>query len=236
MNNIKNDFSGQSLLNLSINREKTLPNFYNGNNEKLVAHLLQFLNDDDNEKIFFIWGDKGMGKSHLLQAATSHNIEKNKIAFYLPLDNPNRFSIDMLKGIENSGLLCIDDIHNISNNHRWEESIFHLLNKTWENGGKIIVSADKQKPDIRLPDLLSRLQWGQSHKLHENNDQQKSDFIRFFAELRGFQIKEDATKFILNHYSRNMNDLALIMEKLDKETLSHSRKASISFIKMILNQ
>ena len=63
-------FMTQLLLNITPDRLPTLNNFVPGGNVELLSALQHAVAETSNERCFYLWGEMGCGKSHLMQAFT----------------------------------------------------------------------------------------------------------------------------------------------------------------------
>jgi len=95
-------------------------------------------------------------------------------------------------------------------------------------------AAPKQVPFI-LPDLISRLEWGQVYQLKELSDEDKLYALQLRALLRGFKLPTDVGLFLLKRVDRDMKTLSNLLDKLDKVTIAEQRKLTIPFIKSVFN-
>ena len=113
---------------------------------------------------FFVYGETGLGKTHLIQAIGNSLKNKNKKTYYTTLE---KFAIDYINSVQNNkpnlfkekyrkyDVLIIDDIQFISNKEKTQEELFHLFNTLYENNKQIIFSSDKH-PNY-IPGLEDRL-------------------------------------------------------------------------------
>ena len=69
-------------LNVTLNDESRFDNFYPHDNEQIILALQAFLKTS-NETVFYLWGDRGVGKSHLLQAAAALAKDEHVSALYI---------------------------------------------------------------------------------------------------------------------------------------------------------
>jgi len=215
----------QLTLNIRLRDDATFANFYSETNQQLITQL------QANDKSFiYLWGKPGSGRSHLLQAAC----QAAKTAIYLPITT--ELEPEILSGLENMDILCLDDIHQIAGIKAWEETIFHLFNKVSANNAKLIIAANTPPTilPITLPDLKSRLASGVTFQVQPLSDQQKLTALQLRAKNRGLQLSKEAGKFLLNRYARDTNSLFDILEKLDQASLAAQHKLTIPFIKSIL--
>ena len=83
---------------------------------------------------------------------------------YVPLDKRAYFVPEVLDGMEQLALVCIDNIECIAGDEEWEMAIFNLYNRILETGRTRLFITEDRPPrqlNLRLPDLASRLDWGQ---------------------------------------------------------------------------
>jgi DnaA family protein len=144
--------------------------------------------------------------------------------------------LEILSGLESLALVCIDDLQVIAGLAEWEEAIFHLYNRIYDNGGSIMIAA-KDLPKaihLSLPDLVSRLSWGMVYQLQPLADMEKLAILTKRANHRGISLSEEVGKYILTHCHRHMGALFAALDTLDKASLSAQRRLTIPFIKEVL--
>lgn len=88
---------------------------------------------------------------------------------------------------------------------------------------------------FQLPDLVSRLTWGAVFQLASRSDESLCHIIQFRIEHRGLEASDDCIKFLLTRVDRELSNLMLIVDELDKKSLQAKRKLTIPFIKQALN-
>ena len=183
----------------------------------------------------YLWGAPGVGKTHLLQGACGKATFQGFSSIYLPLNSPN-LKVDDLQGLEHCDLVCLDDIHLIAGKRDWEEALFHLYNRAKDHHKHFLVSgncAPLQLP-ITLPDLRTRLGWGEIYHVLPLSDDDKLEALKVRAHQRGLHLADEVGRYLLNRASRSMPELYEILEKLDKASLAHQRALTIPFVKQIL--
>lgn len=227
--------SVQLPLHIGLRDSATFANFYPADNAQVLAQLQQCA-QLEGERFIFIHGATGEGKSHLLQAACHTASESGQPVVYLPLSQREQFSIEMLEGLEDMSLLCIDDLDAIAGDAGWEEAIFHLYNRVRDAGTRLIVAANNHPTAlaVRLPDLQSRLVWGLVYKLQALNDEQLTAALQLRAKGRGLELPAEVVAYLLKRCARDMNSLFDLLEKLDRESLVAQRKLTIPFVRQFL--
>lgn len=228
--------SRQLALAIQLNNEATLADFCWGDNALLHQQLHHALNGQ-GERLIYLWGIEGSGKSHLLQACCQEISTKNQSAIYLPLQTLKEWGPDVLEGMDEQTWICIDDLDAIANDAVWEEALFHLYNRVRDNGQTTLIISGRLPPAniaVRLPDLRSRLSWGLVIQLNELCDEDKINTLKLHASKRGFDLPTSVGQFLLNRCARNMHDLDILLNRLDEASLIAQRKITIPFVKHVL--
>lgn len=227
--------STQLTLGLSLKDEATFANFYTARNDEVILELKKIASGQ-GEKVVYVCGARGQGRSHLLQAVCHYAHQQQMSSAYLPLANLISLTPEVLNGFESLNLVCIDDLQLAAGRPEWEEAIFHLYNRIYDAGGKIIIAANDLPKAIhlQLPDLVSRLSWGMTFQLHSLTDAEKLSILTLRANHRGISLSEEVGKYILTHCPRHMGTLFAALDALDKASLAAQRRLTIPFVKEVL--
>ncbi len=227
--------SNQLTLGLSLKDEATFANFYTARNAEIIDGLKHLVNEH-NEKIVYLCGSRGQGRSHLLQATCHYAHQQKLTSVYLPLTQLVSFTPEILNGLELLDLVCIDDLHVIAGSAEWEEAIFHLYNRLFDANKKILIAANDlpKALQLKLPDLISRLSFGVIFQLHPLDDKEKLFILIMRAKQRGISLSEEVGKYILTHCPRHMGTLFAALDALDKASLAAQRRLTIPFVKEVL--
>lgn len=220
-------------LGLHLKDDCTFESYFPGPNVHII-NIVQRTLLQPEDGFIYLWGRKGVGCSHLLQAACHFVAMHEQASFYLPLTK--QLKKDVLADLERTDLVCLDDLENIAGDSGWEEAIFDLYNRIKSSKKKLIIAA-KQPPkgtQIALMDLRSRLEWGIALQVQELEDHDLVQALQLRAKKRGMQIHEEVAEFIINRVTRSMFSLYLILDELDVASLKLKRKITIPFVKKIL--
>ncbi len=221
-------------LSVGLRDDARFENFYSQGNELLCASL-KAASRGEGEQFVYIWGGAGVGCTHLLQAVCHEAEPLGRTAAYLPLDELKHLGSGILEGMEFLDLVCLDGIDAVVADRRWEEGLFHFFNRIREQANTLIIAASSapRQLGVQLPDLASRLSWGIVFQVQALDDETKLRAIQMRASARGLQFSDEVARYLLHHASRNMNDLALLLDTLDQASLSAKRKVTIPFIKEV---
>lgn len=150
----------------------------------------------------------------------------------------------VLDNAEQLDVICLDDIQIVAGNEEWELAIFNLFNLIREqqslfgNGHKtlLLISADcpPHQLQINLPDLRSRLTWGEVYQLNDLSDDQKRIILQRNAYQKGMELSDEVANFLLKRLDRDLQTLSTELDRLDRASLQAQRKLTVPFVKEIL--
>lgn len=227
----------QLSLPLYLPDDETFASFWPGGNTSLLAALKDALHQSHGS-YFYFWAREGSGRSHLLHAACAEMSAQSAAVGYVPLDKRTWFVPEVLDGMEQLALVCIDNIECIAGESAWEMAIFDLYNRILETGKtRLLITSDRppRQLHLQLPDLASRLDWGQIYKLQPLSDDDKLQALQLRAGQRGFELPEDVGRFMLKRLDRQMRTLFQTLDELDRASITAQRKLTIPFVKEILD-
>lgn len=216
-------------LQIKLNDAATFVNYLSGANAEIVKIL-----QAGTEPYLYLWSAEATGKTHLLQALC-HSMGQGQ-AIYLPLKELAQQPAEILEGLEQFRLVCVDDIQCIAGHADWELNLFHLYNRLREQGGHLCITSNvsPEQLNVQLADLLSRLKWGLVYQLQVLKDEDKIRAMQLRASQRGFDLTDEVAKFLLNRYPRDLHNLFALLDKLDSASLQAQRRLTIPFVKQWL--
>ena len=146
----------------NINPKYTFSNFIVGSCNK-VAYSACMAVADNLGKIYnplFIYGDIGLGKTHLLHATANYVLSKNSDAsiIYTTADTfmseliyylKNGNILDFRKKYKNVDLLLIDDVQFLEGKERTQIELYHIFNALYLIGKQVILSSDKSPKNLK---------------------------------------------------------------------------------------
>ena len=224
-------------LPLTFNPEHGFEEYYPGGNAEVVAHL-RLAARGQGEPLIFLWGEAGLGKTHLLHACCQDAQRAGLSVSYLPLKSLREYGGEVLEGLEGQGLVCLDDLDAIAGDEAWEQPLFDLFNRLRDVEYGLIVSARVPPVDlpIKLSDLKTRLSWGLTLMLRRFSDADKLAALSLRARLLGLSMPPHVGRFLLNTCRRDLPGLMQLLEQLDRATLAAKRKLTIPFLKTYLEE
>ncbi len=240
-------FSPQLPFDFSVSENFSFSNFLvSDKNAELLELVKNF--SSHNDVITFIWGNKGVGKSHLLQALchandmTNRNLQETNEGqslqyLYLPMQKIKLFGPEVFGSLHHMDVICLDDFDSVIGDKDWELSLFEFFNRSREQGVKLLVSAENAPRGLpfSLPDLASRMSWGVIYQLHELNDEEKVSALDRRAREKHMPLETEVLQYIYMRHSRDLQSLLTVLDKLDQLSLAEKRRLTIPFVKKVMD-
>lgn len=178
----------------------------------------------------WLWGPPGCGKSHLLQAACRAAAAEGDRAMYVALGSAQP---EILVGLENLGLLALDDVDAVAGRDAWEAPLFGILNEFLARRGGLLLAASLSPAAARfeLADLRSRAAGAVTYRLKALDDRERALAVRAHAEARGLELEPAVADYLLRRVDRDMRALTAWLDRLDRESLVEQRKVTIPFVR-----
>lgn len=214
----------QMLLGISPEWLPLLENFVVGHNSELLSVINHALSKTHAERMMYIWGEAGSGKTHLLQAAVQKAQSLGLSAAYARATVP-----------ETAQVVAIDDVASLDDVA--QISLFSLYNQQRENGGMLLVSGASAPAHLKLrDDLRTRLGWGLVYQVQALSDEEKALALQQHAQARGFALSPEVTQYLLRHGRRDLPALLGVLDALDEHCLRLQRGASVPLLKEVMQR
>ncbi|CAN5582246.1 hypothetical protein BH20ACT2_BH20ACT2_18440 [soil metagenome] len=168
----------------------------------------------------FIYGDSGLGKTHLLQAI-GHYVRENYRNATVRYVSSETFLNDFINGIQtgameafkrryrNVDVLLVDDIQFVAGKDGFREEFFHTYNALREANRQIVLSSDRPPDNIpTLEDRLrSRFRQGLITDILPPDLETRIAILRKKAERETFTIPAGVLEFIATNITENIREL-----------------------------
>ncbi|MDO8414094.1 MAG: DnaA regulatory inactivator Hda [Gallionellaceae bacterium] len=212
----------QLLLDISPDWTPTLDNFVVGRNIEMLSALRHALAGTARERCFYLWGEAGSGKTHLLQAVMEQARMLGQSASYMQAAVPQYMqcvAVDDAEALDEAGQIAL----------------FDLYNGMREQEGLLLVSGMAAPAHLNLrDDLRTRLGWGLVYQVHGLNEAEKVQALEQHAQARGFILPQEVTQYLLRHGRRDLPALLALLDKLDEHCLRLQRGPSVPLLKEVM--
>jgi DnaA family protein len=194
-------------LGISAAAQPSLDNFVAGRNAEALARVRELAQGTLPERIVYVWGDTGCGRTHLLRAAARSN----------------------------ASLVAADDVQLLD--EAGQRALFIAINDARDGGPAVLAAANCPPAQLALrEDLRTRLAWGLVYQLVPLADEDKAKHLKAAAATRGLQLSDDIVAYLLTRLPRDMASLQSIMEVLDRYSLMRKRPLSLPLVREALAQ
>jgi chromosomal replication initiator protein len=186
----------------------------------------------------FIYGDTGLGKTHLMQAVAHELLKRDgntRITFVgteqftneLVASIQGRTTQDFRRRYRETDLLLVDDVQFLKGKEATQEEFFHTFNAIYEAGRQIILTSDR--PPSEIPGLearlVSRFQWGMVADIALPDVEHRVAILRRKAQLDHLEltIPDDVIQVIADNVRSNVRELeGAIIKLLAYASLKHA--------------
>jgi DnaA-homolog protein len=215
----------QLALGMRLRAGAVYESFAPGSNSELLTAL-----QSPSALPLWLWGARGSGKTHLLQAVCA---AAGAAAAYFPLDRSISLPPEALAGYERSPVLCIDDTDQVAGDQDWERALFRLFNEAAELRSRLIFAASVAPRQAAwvLDDWRSRAAACVVYQLHELDDKGRMEALRLRAAQRGLQLPHETSEYLLKRMPRDLPSLFEILDALDEASMVEQRRLTIPFIR-----
>ena len=212
-----------------FNFEYTFENFIIGSTNKFAqAACVAVANHPaTNYNPLFIYGNSGLGKTHLLYA-TINRLKQNNPNIKIIYTNGEDFTNQMIACLANKTMedfrdkyrkcdvLLIDDIQFIAGKVATQEEFFHTFNALFEDKKQIILTSDRPPRDIKtLEDRLkSRFEWGLIADIEPPDLELRIAIIKKKAEQVNVFIPDDVLTYLGENLRSNIRQIEGAIKKL----------------------
>ncbi len=231
----------QMPLKIGLRDEASFATFVTEQESLAVAlNSLQNALTQNSGSAFYLYGKEGGGKTHLLQAACRFITEKGRTSVYLPMADKSLPLIpDVLVGLEQTPLVCLDDIELLIGDEKWEKALANLLTKSSVQGHVVILSGGQSinQWQIATQELAKALMNVLPIAVQPLED--KAEIIaalqRHSSKL-GFDLPVEVGNFLVKNFSADLQELLAVLQLLEQASLVEKRRLTLPFVKQVLKQ
>jgi len=245
----KNVLASLSENALMLNSDYTFDSFVRGKNCDLAYYTSEAVAEKPGVAYnpLFLYGNVGLGKTHLLQAIGNHVLQASPKSSIL-YTTSERFAIELINSIRNNttasfrrkyrqiDLLLIDDIHFLEGKEATQEELFHTFNELYGSEKQIVLSSDRSPDDLSgLQDrLVSRFRWGLVADIQTPDLETRIAILREKAASKGLDIDIAILEVIASRISSSVRALEGALNKVLAFADMHGEKLTPNTLESML--
>ena len=206
----------------NLNPKYVFDSFVVGNSNRM-AHAASLAVAESPAQAYnplFLYGNSGLGKTHLMHSIGHFILDRNPQAKVLYVTSET-FTNELINSIQNNkneefrnkyrniDVLMIDDIQFISKKEGTQEEFFHTFNALYESNKQIIISSDRPPKEIKtLEDRLrSRFEWGLIADVQPPDYETRIAILKKKAERDNLTVPDDVMAYIAKNIASNIREL-----------------------------
>ncbi len=198
----------------------------------------------------YIYGDSGLGKTHVVQAV-GHEIRERHPELRVLYVSMNKFQAqfqraylsdkkgelnDFINFYQMIDVLIIDDIQELSGKPGTQNVFFNIFNHLHLSGKQLILTSDK--PPVELKDieerLLTRFKWGLTTQIQTPDYETKVKIIRSKIEKLNVTISDEVVAYLAENISANVREIEGALSSLIANASFMGRRITTTLAKEIL--
>lgn len=175
----------------------------------------------------FIYGESGLGKTHLLYAIY-HTIHENHPDYNITFIKGDEFTNELQEAIRTKStdafrqkyrdkdLLLVDDVQFIAGKEQTQEEFFNTFNNLYEAGHQIVLTSDRPPSEMaRLENRLqTRFEWGLLADIQPPDYETRCAIIKNKAIMLGLDLPNDLLEYIAQNITSNVRQLEGTIKRL----------------------
>jgi chromosomal replication initiator protein len=233
-----------------LNARYSFEDFVVGESNRYAHAAAQAVADPDSQAFnpLFLYGQSGLGKTHLMQAighAFHRRVPGANIVYVTSEQFINGFiesiqlkrSLDFRNQYRNVDLLLLDDVQFLIDKERTQQEVFHTFNALYDAGKKIVLSSDRPPKDLTtLEDRLrSRFEWGVIADMQPPDLETRIAILRHKARLEGLKVPADVFQFIAEWVRSNIRELEGALKRIKVYASLHNAPITLEMCREVLS-
>lgn len=249
LSKIETAFQDEKRDDININPRFSFENFVIGPSNRFAYAAAMAVAESPAKAYnpFFIYGQVGLGKTHLMQAITQQ-IRKLYPSLSICYISSEKFTNELIDAIRhrstpqfrqkyrNIDVLLIDDIHFIAGKESTQEEFFHTFNALHNNRKQIIISSDRPPKEISNLEerLSSRFAWGLITDIQPPNYETRVAILKKKIEREPVEVTDNVIFFIAEQIKTNIRELEGALIRVVAYSLLEEKPISLDVAKLIL--
>ncbi len=235
-----------------LNPDYTFENLYVGGFNRFLKEACESIATefDKSYNPLFIWGDVGLGKTHLMQAIGNFIMKHKKgTVVYVPaqdlktaiqkvLDIPSE-KAELVEFFSSASALLIDDIQFLEGDAT-QEIFFSIFEKSYNKQHQIVITADRSPKHLsQIADRLrSRFEWGLVSKILKPDMDSRIGILKLkiAKEFQALELTGEMLKYIAKEFEDNIRELEGVLKKLNIYYQFKKGEISLEMLKDVVTE
>ncbi|MCR5653359.1 MAG: chromosomal replication initiator protein DnaA [Ruminococcus sp.] len=229
--------------------EYTFDTFIVGNSNKFAhaACLAVAQNPSKAYNPLFLYGNSGLGKTHLL-FAISNEIRKNDPSKTICYVKGEDFTNDLIESLHKvsmsefrqkyryNDVLLVDDVQFIGGKESTQQEFFHTFETLYQDQKQIILTSDRPPKEIKTLDdrLRSRFEMGLIADIQPPDLETRIAIIKRKADIMDIEISNDVCEYIATNVKSNIRQLEGTVKKIKAKNNLDGERPSIKSVQNII--
>ena len=214
---------------VEFNSQYTFDKFVVGSSNQHAFSAARAVADNpaDAYNPLFIYGESGLGKTHLLYAI-ANQIQREHPDYNIVYIKGDQFTNELINSLREgknnefrlkyrgADLFLVDDIQFIAGKDSTQEEFFHTFNNLYESHKQIVLTSDRPPNEmVRLEDRLrTRFEWGLLADIQPPDYETRMAIIKNKAANLGFDLPDDVCNYIAINVTNNVRQIEGTVKKI----------------------
>ncbi|WP_321307707.1 chromosomal replication initiator protein DnaA [Marinifilum fragile] len=235
-----------------LNPDYSFANFIEGDCNRLARSAGVAVAENPGGTAFnplVLYGDSGLGKTHLAQAIglKTKELYQDKTVLYV---SANKFQTQFTEAIRNNNkndflhfyqmidVLIIDDIQELAGKEKTQNTFFHIFNHLHQSGKQLILTSDKAPIELKGMEnrLLSRFKWGLSADLQNPDYDTRVRILQQKAYKDGIVLDMDVIEYIASNVTNNVRELEGALISLLAQSTLNKKELNLELATSIIDK
>lgn len=235
-----------------LNPDYTFQNYIEGDCNRLARSAGIAVGNNPGGTAFnplMIYGDSGLGKTHLAQAIGIQVKEQlpDKIVLYV---NANKFQTQFVESIRNNNrndflhfyqmidVLILDDVQEFAGKEKTQDTFFHIFNHLHQSGKQLILTCDRPPVELQGMEnrLLSRFKWGLLADLQKPDYETRLAILKKKAYNDGIELDEDIFEYLAINVTNNIRELEAVLISLYAQSTLNRKEITLELARQMIDK
>ncbi|HBH45872.1 MAG TPA: chromosomal replication initiator protein DnaA, partial [Candidatus Jacksonbacteria bacterium] len=214
---------------IALNPRYVFTTFVVGSGNQLACSASQAVAEEPGTRYnpLFLYGDVGLGKTHLLQAI-GHVIKEKYKDFRILYLNFERFTNDYVAAARrgsfdefrrlyrSADVLLVDDVQFMIDKEKTQDEFFHTFEALHQNNKQIVITSDRPpKALVELQDrMISRFEWGMIADIKMSDLETRIAILEQKCKERGFPLNAELIDYVARNVKNSIRELEGALNKI----------------------